>query len=616
MRCRSGKIFEKSLRFLFFGGSLRRVDAFLDTLGATMTTAVQFLHTFNFLLSHGVSPEWISNPRKYTDEIVWCKGKNGFYRYKSRVACESGLTFQRALGLMLPMRKSWIILFSALGLMLGMANPWVQIPVLVLLYPAGLAWIGFEASNRAEAFRLGWLTGLIGATGVLYWVALPVQEFGGLPWPLAAACAMGIAAYVGVYGGLFALAARQWCCGNVWVRAILLGAVWYVLEWVRGWFMTGFPWMPLAAAFVPWPAAIQSAAFVGAYGLGGVLASKAVLICIAVRERRWEPGIMAVALLLCMLAGGLWRLSQNVPAGPELDVLLVQGNVDQNVKWDPERQRATTDRYLSLTESGLANMERTDGVPRLVIWPETAMPYDFETAPFTDTVRDFVRREGVFLMTGSVGWEPLAMKYLNRAYLLGPNADPLRWYEKEHLVPFGEYVPPGLDMAFLQAFMQGVGDFVPGTRTEPLPLHPGTGQGQDRTLVPGVLICYETIFPELARKHVAGGADLLINISNDAWFGRTSAPEQHLQLSVLRAVEQGKPLVRGTNTGISAFVDSRGRVLEHGRLFRAETLSMRVQTSRETTLFYFLAPILPGLGLVLWLVMAYVLKRIGHVKRP
>lgn len=522
------------------------------------------------------------------------------------------------------MRTLFVMIISALGLCLGMPNPWIQVPVLALVYPAGLAWIGLEAQNRAEAFRLGWITGLLGAMGVVYWVAVPVREFGGLPWPLAIGCAMAMAAYLGLYGGIFAAAARHWDTGNVWVRAILLGTVWYLLEWVRGWLLTGFPWMLLAAAFVPWPAAIQSAAFVGAYGLGGVLASKVVLIVLGLRERRLEPVLMALGLLACMFAGGFWRLSQPVPYGAALDVLLVQGNVDQNVKWDPERQFATTERYISLSESGLQRFGKKDDAPLLVIWPETAMPFDFENARLTDLAKNFTNSEGVLLLTGSVGWNPRAGKYLNRAYLLEPSMpsafgdSAMSWYEKEHLLPFGEYVPPGLDFDFLQGFMQGVGDFVPGTRTAPLPLmsRQGTADTENnKPLVSGVLICYEAIFPELARKHVAQGADLLIDISNDAWFGRTSAPEQHLQLSVLRAVEQGKVLVRGTNTGFSAFVDARGRILAQSDLFRAETIGMRVYSTAETTVFYTLAPILPVLGLVLWLGMAYVLQRARSRKR-
>lgn len=503
------------------------------------------------------------------------------------------------------------MVLAALGLFLGMANPFMQIPLLSLLYPAGLALLGFRARNRMQALRLGWLTGIMGATGVLYWVAVPVQQFGGLPWPLAAACAMAIAAYVGLYGGLFAVAAHEYREGNVWLRAILLGVVWYLLEWLRGWLLTGFPWMPLVAAFVPWPEAIQGAALLGAYGMGGVLAAKAVLFSISLQERKLHPAMLSVLMLGLMLAGGEWRLSRPAPAGPAVDILLVQGNVDQNVKWVPERQKATVERYLQLTEGSLRRIDHGDDTPTLVIWPETSMPFDFETSAFTALVRNTLARQKVWLITGSVGMDTTSNKYLNRAYAVAPDNTPLNWYEKEHLLPFGEYVPPGLDFAFLDGFFQGVGEFVPGRRTGPLRI----GGADKSGLVSGVLICYEVTFPELARKHAANGATLLVNISNDAWFGKTSAPEQHLQLSVLRAVEQGLPLVRSSNTGISAFVDSRGQILERGGLFRAETLSRHLVLGKEFTVFYLLAPFLPGLGLVLGLALAYALF-ISEQKRP
>lgn len=513
-----------------------------------------------------------------------------------------------------------VVILSALGLFLGMANPLYQLPPLALLYPAGLVWIGHTAAGRASAFRLGWITGLLGATGVLYWVAVPVHNIGMLPWIPAIACAMAIAAYVGLYGGLFALLAHAVRKESLWMRALWCGLGWYALEWFRGWFLTGFPWMPLAGAFAPWPTAVQGAAVVGVYALGGLLAAKCAIVVYAGMERRPGPVLLTIAAATALTAGGHWRYTAPLPDGPKLDMILVQGNVDQNVKWVPELQRATVQRYMDITEAALARFRRgaeqaapnavpaplppavlpaSGTVPVLVVWPETAMPFDFEKAPLAAVVRDFAARENVSLLTGSVGFNSAAEKVLNRAYLVEPGGQAVRWYEKEHLVPFGEYLPPGLDFAFLAPLLQGVGDFVTGTRTAPLPLTlpfaPTAEATLNNALVPGVLICYETIFPELARQRVAEGANLLVNISNDAWFGQTSAPEQHLQLSALRAVEQGKPLARGTNTGISALVDARGAIVVRGGLFVAEALEFRVTAQTERTVYFYLAPFLPYL---------------------
>ena len=190
----------------------------------------------------------------------------------------------------------------------------------------------------------------------------------------------------------------------------------------------------------------------------------------------------------------------------------------------------------------------------------------------------------------------------NRAYLVSADGADRGWYDKEHLVPFGEYVPPFLDLPFLRPLLQGVGEFLPGESTKPLTL--ASASPDREPLVLGVLICYESIFPELARKQVAEGATLLVNISNDAWFGFSAAPMQHLSLAVLRAVEQRRWLARSTNTGISAFVDPYGSIVVRGGLFKAESLSHPVVPLTETSLFFVLEPWLPWLGMLLFLLLS------------
>jgi len=292
---------------------------------------------------------------------------------------------------------------------------------------------------------------------------------------------------------------------------------------------------------------------------------------------------------------------------------LEQGNLDQNVKWEPAMQRLTVKRYLSLSAESLSVPESER--PELLIWPETAMPFDYQTAPeLSAAIRAFARDRRVALLFGAPGFRNRGdgvVDAFNRAYLIAPNGVGEGWYDKEHLVPFGEYVPPFLDLPFLRPLLQGVGEFLPGESTGPLVL-PATPQlSPDRgPLVLGVLICYESIFPELARKQVSQGATLLVNISNDAWFGRSSAPEQHLSLGILRAVEQRRWIARSTNTGISAFVDPTGAVVARSGLFKAESLSHQVVPLTEKSVFFTLEPWLPWAGLALFLTFfAPVLSR-------
>ncbi len=545
------------------------------------------------------------------------------------------------------MHVPFLLVTGWLGLWLGMPNAVLHIPIAVLFYPAALFLLACTAVREGgglRAFRLGWLCGLGGASACLYWVAIPVHEVGGLPWPLAVPCVLVIGAYVGLYGGLFALLACRLLLPlpkpvTPWRRALLLGLCWYLLEWFRGWFCTGFPWLSLASGLVPWPVLTQTVSIVGAYGLSGLLVG---LVCLALEStgktcRPLRPAAFAAVALVLLVAFGVWRLEADRMSGSnpeEQDAspvfALIQGNVDQNVKWNPAMQEATLRRYFDLSN-------HKEGAPQadLVIWPETAMPFDYQRASLTfpGRIRAFVAERESALLFGAPAFrrrvpdqadkQGQPWEVFNRAYLVSASGCDAGWYEKEHLVPFGEYMPPWLDLPFLRPLLQGVGNFSPGEKCRPLPvpmslrsisplssLSVNTGDGDaqrnrnmDRkeeglpALVLGVLICYETIFPELARQRVADGATVLVNISNDAWFGRSAAAEQHLHLGLLRAVEQGRWLARATNTGISAFVDPAGRIVASGNLFTAESVIHSIRPLDEHTIFFHLAPWLPLLAL-------------------
>jgi apolipoprotein N-acyltransferase len=481
---------------------------------------------------------------------------------------------------------------GAVGLFLGFPNPFVHLPVLALAYPAALALLGHSASTPASALRRGWLTGLAGASAALYWLAVPVREVGGLPWILAVPCALVIGAYVGLYGGCFAVLAHKLRAYSALARCCALALCWFLLEELRGSLFTGFPWLTLASAFVPWTPVIQAAAVFGGYGLGGILAGTACLLTQGLHQKTCLCCGLLLALALPL--GGQLRLQSlpgpQVPPSPQaLRLALVQGNIDQNQKWLPAYQRATLTHYLQLSGQAVA-----DGHPDLVVWPETAMPFFFQDqAEHASHIRDFAKTHAVPLLLGVPahdGGGQGRRRVFNRALLLGSEGQNLGYYDKEHLVPFGEYLPPWLDYPALAFLFQGVGDFAPGVSGHPL---------QIKGLALGTLICYESIFPEIAQARVRAGAGLLINISNDAWFGLTSAPEQHLQLSALRAVEQGRWLVRATNTGISAFVDPGGHIRMRSDLMRTETLVDSAVPEHSPTPFHHVFPWLTWLALAI-----------------
>lgn len=540
-------------------------------------------------------------------------------------------------------RVALLMVLGALGLWFGFPNPLRHVPPLILLYPAALYLLGLEASSRLEALRRGWLTGLMGASAALYWLALPVHDVGGLPWPLAAPCAMAIGAYVGLYGGLFCLGAHLLRAVPPLRRAIICGLGWYLLEVLRGYFLTGFPWLSLATAFVPWPFMIQSASVVGGYGLGGLLAMASFFLAQALpqslapsaehgapslNEVRPRCGgaasaVAGVVLLLAPAIYGFQQVAQDpvassvCPFSDAFPVIMVEGNIDQNQKWEPQWQQATVDLYLQLSREGLAayrkahSMDAATGAPApLLLWPETAMPFYFDSHPkYRPLILDFARQEGVPLLLGAPGvirTTPRSFEIYNRAYLVNPQGQAAGHYDKAQLVPFGEFLPPWLALDFLKPLLQGVGDFTPGKTVAPL----RTGN-----LALGPLICYESIFPEIARQRVADGANVLVNLSNDGWFGDSAAPEQHLQLAVMRAVEQGRWLLRSTNTGISAVIDHRGRVVMRGEQFKAQSLAACARRMEGLTLFHHWQPWLHWAALGLMLALCLLTRLLPKHKK-
>jgi apolipoprotein N-acyltransferase len=450
---------------------------------------------------------------------------------------------------------------AALGAWFGFANPLYHFPVTVLAFPAAMAVIARAADSPKRAFKSCWLAGFAAYCLTMYWVAIPVHDFGGLPWILAAPCPALLALYIGLYPALFGLVLHLGRGLSTPLYGLLAACAWASLELLRGTLLTGFPWIVLASAFSPWPEAVQAASYIGAYALSGVIAGAAVLLS---RGGLFSASkILGVGVLALLAIHGARELSAPLESEDTLSVSAVQGNIDQSLKWDETFQQGTVERYLTMSESELREND-----PELLVWPETALPFYFqEPNLLSGKVLAFARDNGVMLLTGAPAYRPdyenKTMILYNRAYLLGPDGIAGR-YDKTHLVPFGEYIPLGRILFFLDKLVAGVGDFAPGEDQEPL-----KGDG----FRAGILICYETIFPELTRHLVDKGANLLINISNDAWFGRSSAPLQHLHLSALRAVEQRRSIVRGTNTGISAFIDPRGRITDKTDLFSPATIN-------------------------------------------
>jgi len=297
-------------------------------------------------------------------------------------------------------------------------------------------------------------------------------------------------------------------------------------------------------------------------------------------DHGWKPALkeLLAAGFILLMTGlyGEWRLIDlDTKAKNEKSfiVALVQGNIRQDIKWDPQFQEETVKIYAELTHQVKSQH------PDLIIWPETATPFFFQDSfPFQSRILELSRQLGVPLLFGAPAFDRDGpkIKYFNSAFLISPEKKILGRYDKVHLVPFGEYAPLAGILGFTRDIIGAIGDFTPGAGVHNLTLPWGKF---------GVLICYEAIFPDLTRRFVEQGAQFLVNITNDAWFGRTAAPYQHLSMATLRAVENRVSIARAANTGISAVIDSSGRVLQSTDLFTREILSGRIIINKSRTFY-------------------------------
>ncbi|MBW2072713.1 MAG: apolipoprotein N-acyltransferase, partial [Deltaproteobacteria bacterium] len=431
-----------------------------------------------------------------------------------------------------------------------------------------LLWIAAAYAPR-PSFKLGWLAGLGQGLGTLYWIVYVVNRYGSLSLPVSIGVCLLLVSYLALLPALFT-------AGLSWLRLrrlpwlLLAAPLWVSLELAKSNLFTGFPWENLGYSQFAWLPVIQVADLTGVYGLSFAVVLGNAALCRLLypssrRETtlsRWGLTLTVMVVVSSMYFYGTWRLSTLAgSSNPSVRVALIQGNIPQEHKWDPAFQQETLERYFLLSKQIIPQK------PDLLVWPETATPFYFRSdRKNSEILTAMVRQLGKPLLFGSPAYQykEKRLQLYNRAYLLNGSGSVLGFYDKIHLVPFGEYVPLKRLLFFARRLVQAAGDFVSGNHPVVLSLPPARL---------GVLICYEAIFPELSRDLVRKGANILVNITNDAWFGPSSAPYQHLSMAVLRTVENRVPMVRCANTGISAFVDASGRVLEKTALFQEAVLS-------------------------------------------
>ena len=483
----------------------------------------------------------------------------------------------------------------------GLAPPVVRVPLLIaggvlgaLAYPATdwwpLAWIWLLPALSSAlalppraAFREAWLEGVVFFVVLLRWLDHTFRHYSAIPWPLTWLPITLLAAYCALYVGL----AGAWVAwarprlGPGWALATV-APLWVVGEWLRGWLMDGFPWGLAGYSQHGVLPVIQVAELTGVYGVSFLLVAVNCALAAALRLgwRRALPGMVAAgALVLGALAFGWSALASTPAPGTQVRIAVIQPNIAQTLKWDPERHAEILDIYEALTREAVRPAEVGDPTsrPAAVLWPETATTIFLRGDPaLLGRLTRLSNELRMPLLVGSIDRrETPRPQFLNSAFFLTGQGIRAK-YDKIHLVPFGEYIPLAWLIGFVRSWAEFISDFGAGEQPVVMPLEGAPF---------GTVICYEVIFPELFRRGVIAGAAFMANITNDAWFGETSGPWQHLGTVALRAVENRVAVARAANTGVSAFVDPSGRVRRVLPLGQRGVLMDRVPLRQRATLY-------------------------------
>ncbi|MDR1921289.1 MAG: apolipoprotein N-acyltransferase [Candidatus Adiutrix sp.] len=472
--------------------------------------------------------------------------------------------------------RFWVGLILAAGGGLTQAASWFRPDLwmlsLVAVTPLIMAAVG---QKGRRGFFFGWIYGLSLSLAALPWLADVLAGYGGLGSTAGWAILFGLACYLALYQGIFGwLVSRRLKSPFCW--AILGSVAWCGLDWLKNWVFTGFNWTPLAGPLALSPFLGQAADLFGFYGLGFFAALANFCLALILLRRQAGGAALAGPLLLFILllsAGFGYGLVQYDKwtaaslAAPEATVAVIQPSEDQNLKWNPDERAALLGRHLALVR------QATRLKPWAIIWPETAMPFffdqDYRETEWLKNLSSAVEAPMLVGVGGVSGrWPEAAMH--NRMILL-QNGEPGPYYDKMHLVPFGEYLPldwlPFLKWAFMQGLLGAAGAYSPGQTRPPVELPAPPGRPSADRVRLGILICFESIFPDLGRERILAGADLLVVPTNDGWFGRSRAPRQHLWQSIMRAIETRRPLVRVGNTGISAAIRPSGQTTFESGLY-------------------------------------------------
>lgn len=450
-----------------------------------------------------------------------------------------------------------------------------------------------------KGFLTGWLFGLGWFGAGISWVHVSIADFGGMPLIASVGVMVLLCAYLALYPALAFWITKRIFTPALW--PLSLPAVWFVTEWLRSWMLSGFPWLSLGYSQIDSPLA----GWIPVIGETGVSALIMILCsagAIWLLRRQYLP--VALLFAVTFVSGYLLRQHTWVTPHEQKSVAMVQGNIKQSLRWVPEQDRPTMEKYRKLTQPLWDN--------DLIIWPEAAVPkLEYLANNYLSNMDDAAARHGTAIITGIVNYNFETEEAWNNLIVLGEKEDGsgahyryfnANRYAKHHLLPVGEFVPfedflrplaPLFDLP-MSSFARG--DFVqPNLIANGIHLAPA--------------ICFEIAFPHQVAANIQRNTDMIITVSNDAWFGDSHGPAQHLEIARVRALEFGRPVVRATNNGITAFIDERGTITGVLPQFEEGTISKTVTTTRGITPYRYLGEIPVALLLAISIGAAWFMQR-------
>ncbi|MDX1915251.1 MAG: apolipoprotein N-acyltransferase [Methylophilus sp.] len=443
------------------------------------------------------------------------------------------------------MNKDFLFAFVAgVVAVFGFAPYYIWLaPILSLV---ALFYLWHRSSHAKQSFQIGFSFGL-GLYGFgIYWIYICLHDFGGMPWWFAGFCTLCLCAFMALFPALVAYLSRRLGC-VVWSAPV----IWALSDWVRSWIFTGFPWLTLGYSQVPFGPLVGYLPIVGVYGVSVITALIASLIAYWIANRNlsvlWQRNIIIGVTFFIVVGLVLKPVEWSSPDGKPIQVALVQGNINQEIKWSPEYAQSTIDLYLSMVKSTHAD---------LIVLPETALPViASQLSPeVTQALTQHAKQNEGDIVMGVVQYDERTNEYFNSAISYG--SAPSQVYSKNHLVPFGEFIPLKaiLGWVYRDWLNMPLSDLSRGGKHQkPMQL------GNQKV---AMNICYEDVFGEEIIRQLPE-ATMLVNISNDAWYGKSFAANQHMQFSQARAIETGRMVLRATNTGATVIIDQHGMELAH-----------------------------------------------------